>query len=504
MEEAQPTHFDYLVIGTGLRQSLLAAALAKFGHSVLHVDERSYYGEEQATLSLNELVAWADERNHSTSASSSSITRVDLHFTATGSAELPSELAQSARRYNITLCPTIYPSSGPFISSLVRSGVAKYSAFRLIDTVALYDDESLKPAATTKEDIFKDKTLSLIEKRRVMKFVMAANAEEGNEQANDGQLVETLEGKYSLTGRLKEMIMYAAALSVSEQAMTKSAVAHLKKYMRSTGKYGKSPFLLGQYGGIGEIIQGFCRVSAVFGGTYMLGRPIQSLTQPTSEAPGSVKFHENETYTATCAISAEKPDAASPATWQHRGIILLSRRIYLARQATASAEGEGEDANEDTTPVENALFVISPGRLGQDTPSAPVVTMMAGEGSFSAPAGQYVLYMCTVARPGSSATAKECLEPCLKALLQASTEPLKEEDIIMSAFYSQAAEAPLVVAKEGKTQTFPRSADLTTLFGLAEIGDTAVWEATACYAYLTGENELFVQAEEESEDIEDM
>lgn len=212
MEEAQPTHFDYLVIGTGLRQSLLAAsvrgcrapglpcsthyrqsdacalfvcsALAKFGHSVLHVDERSYYGEEQATLSLNELVAWADERNHSTSASSSSITRVDLHFTATGSAELPSELAQSARRYNITLCPTIYPSSGPFISSLVRSGVAKYSAFRLIDTVALYDDESLKPAATTKEDIFKDKTLSLIEKRRVMKFVMAANAEEGNEQAN--------------------------------------------------------------------------------------------------------------------------------------------------------------------------------------------------------------------------------------------------------------------------------------------------------------------------------
>lgn len=74
----------------------------------------------------------------------------------------------------------------------------------------------------------------------------------------------------------------------------------------------------------------------------------------------------------------------------------------------------------------------------------------------------------------------------------------------MSAFYSQAAEAPLVVAKEGKTQTFPRSADLTTLFGLAEIGDTAVWEATACYAYLTGENELFVQAEEESEDIEDM
>jgi RAB protein geranylgeranyltransferase component A len=136
------------------------------------VDEQSYYGEEQATLSLNELVAWSKVRNHKEEGS------VDLFFTGSGSAELPAELAQSARRYNISLSPTLYPSIGPFITSLVRSGVAKYSAFRLIDTVALYEDESLRSAATTKEDIFKDKSLSLIEKRRVMKFVMAANTDD--------------------------------------------------------------------------------------------------------------------------------------------------------------------------------------------------------------------------------------------------------------------------------------------------------------------------------------
>jgi RAB protein geranylgeranyltransferase component A len=92
-------------------------------------------------------------------------------------------------------------------------------------------------------------------------------------------LNETLEQKYSLYGRLKEMIMYAAALAVSEQGAPfvllldlpasvltdvragsmHFATSRLRKYVRSTGKYGKSPFLLGQYGGIGEIVQGFCR-----------------------------------------------------------------------------------------------------------------------------------------------------------------------------------------------------------------------------------------------------
>lgn len=180
MESVQQTHFEYLVIGTGLRQSILAAALAKSGHSVLHVDEQPHYGEDEATLSLNELVHWANTRNTKGRGS------VDLFFSGTGSAELPEELARSARHYNITVCPTIYPSVGPFITSLVRSGVAKYSAFRLVDTVALYQDGQLISAATTKEDIFKDKSLSLVEKRRLMKFVMAALAEttEGAESAD--------------------------------------------------------------------------------------------------------------------------------------------------------------------------------------------------------------------------------------------------------------------------------------------------------------------------------
>jgi len=49
-----------------------------------------------------------------------------------------------------------------------------------------------------------------------------------------------------------------------------------------------------------------------------------------------------------------------------------------------------------------------------------------------------------------------------------------------------------------------QSEDLTTLVGVAEVCDTSVTEATACYVSITGEEELFVQAEQEQEDQDDL
>lgn len=157
----------------------LHSALAKAGHSVLQVDENSYYGGHQATLSLRELVEWAREHQNSSSSSKanrSKVKNVHLDILDSSDGNLTPELLKSARSFNISLSPSIVPATGPFVTALIRSGVAKYSAFKLIDAVALCDesDGSFRPAATTKEDIFKDKNMSLMDKRRLMKFVMAA------------------------------------------------------------------------------------------------------------------------------------------------------------------------------------------------------------------------------------------------------------------------------------------------------------------------------------------
>lgn len=64
------------------------------------------------------------------------------------------------------------------MEALVRSGVAKYASFKLLDAVALYEDGTFTRTAANKEDIFKDKRLSLIDKRKLMKFLMFATKED--------------------------------------------------------------------------------------------------------------------------------------------------------------------------------------------------------------------------------------------------------------------------------------------------------------------------------------
>ena len=53
------TALDVLVLGTGVSESVLSAALARAGKQVLHVDENAYYGGTWASLTLSELAHWA-------------------------------------------------------------------------------------------------------------------------------------------------------------------------------------------------------------------------------------------------------------------------------------------------------------------------------------------------------------------------------------------------------------------------------------------------------------
>lgn len=47
-------------------------------------------------------------------------------------------------------------------------------------------------------------------------------------------------------------------------------------YSQSMARYGKSPYIYPLYG-LGELPQAFARLSAIYGGTYMLHKPIESI-----------------------------------------------------------------------------------------------------------------------------------------------------------------------------------------------------------------------------------
>ena len=52
-----------------------------------------------------------------------------------------------------------------------------------------------------------------------------------------------------------------------------NVACRIKLYSNSLAKYGKSPYLYPLYG-LGELPQGFARLSAIYGGTYMLDKEI--------------------------------------------------------------------------------------------------------------------------------------------------------------------------------------------------------------------------------------
>ncbi|KAJ7310286.1 hypothetical protein JRQ81_007187 [Phrynocephalus forsythii] len=61
MADNLPSEFDVVVIGTGLPESIIAAACSRSGQRVLHVDWRSYYGGNWASFSFSGLLSWIKE-----------------------------------------------------------------------------------------------------------------------------------------------------------------------------------------------------------------------------------------------------------------------------------------------------------------------------------------------------------------------------------------------------------------------------------------------------------
>ncbi|XP_068013765.1 rab proteins geranylgeranyltransferase component A 1 isoform X2 [Melanerpes formicivorus] len=69
MADNLPSEFDVVVIGTGLPESIIAAACARSGQRVLHVDSRNYYGGNWASFSFSGLLSWIKENQEKTDTS---------------------------------------------------------------------------------------------------------------------------------------------------------------------------------------------------------------------------------------------------------------------------------------------------------------------------------------------------------------------------------------------------------------------------------------------------
>ena len=207
--EELPEKFDCVLVGTGLTESLVAAAVARAGKSVLHLDRNPFYGSRNATLNLQDLIdflhsggAAAEEEQPGPAPTPNAVlvermAERPTHVSYVAAEAPPAAALAVSHRYNLDLTPQLLLSAGTMVESLRSSGVASYIEFKPLQGF-LYG-EGVAPAAEGapeesthgsgdsatpwlrrvpcgKADIFQSADIPLIQKRQLMKFLQACTA----------------------------------------------------------------------------------------------------------------------------------------------------------------------------------------------------------------------------------------------------------------------------------------------------------------------------------------
>ncbi|KAA0052917.1 rab proteins geranylgeranyltransferase component A 2 [Cucumis melo var. makuwa] len=310
-----PSTFDLIVVGTGLPQSILAAAASAAGKTVLHLDPNPYYGGHFATLPLHDLTSFLNSASAPSlpspplaSYDNQDYVSVDLqtrplYSDVEISSYAPEVLQEHARKFNIDLAgPRVLFCADKCIDAVLKVGVNQYLEFKSIDASYLWDPNGkLVNVPGSRAAIFKDKSLSLTEKNQLMRFfkLVQQHLDPAEDSENSKISQEDLDtpfleflNKLRLPQKMKSIILYAISLANDDQndhdvgknrLLTKEGIARLALYHTSIGRFQNAQgALLYPIYGQGELSQAFCRRAAVKGCLYVLRMPVVALLKDKS------------------------------------------------------------------------------------------------------------------------------------------------------------------------------------------------------------------------------
>ncbi|KAJ7549335.1 hypothetical protein O6H91_07G049300 [Diphasiastrum complanatum] len=250
--------YDVIVLGTGLKECILSGLLSVDRLKVLHMDRNDYYGGESTSFNLNQL--WEKFR---------------------GSSKPPPEFGPS-REYNVDMVPKFMMANGALVRVLIHTDVTKYLYFKAVDGSYVYNKGKIHKVPATDVEALKSPLMGLFEKRRARKFfIYVQNYEDDDLKTHEGLDLtrvtsKELFAKFGLDDNTVDFIGHALALHRDDRYLNEPALETLKRvklYSESLARFqGGSPYIYPLYG-LGELPQAFARLSAVYGGTYMLSKP---------------------------------------------------------------------------------------------------------------------------------------------------------------------------------------------------------------------------------------
>eukprot|EP00727_Mastigamoeba_balamuthi_P014235 m51a1_g9434 putative rab gdp dissociation inhibitor alpha (451) ;mRNA; f:435516-437591 len=283
--------YDAIVVGTGLKECILSGLLSVDGLRVLHLDRNGYYGGASASLNLNQL------------------------FEQFRQSEKPNAALGASRDYNIDVIPKFIMSSGLLVQMLLHTDVTRYLEFKSVAGSYVYRGGKIHKVPATDGEALRSPLMGLFEKRRCQKFfVFVQDYEAENPKTHQGfdldkVLMKDLFKKFSLEPDTIDFIGHAIALYRDDAYLEQPAretIKRIRLYFESLSRYGKSPYIYPLYG-LGELPQGFARLSAIYGGTYMLNAPIKEFVYGEDGAIVGVRSSEAPNPVAKCKFVAGDP-----------------------------------------------------------------------------------------------------------------------------------------------------------------------------------------------------
>eukprot|EP00729_Bicosta_minor_P000607 gene607-17597_t len=209
--------YDVIILGTGLKECVLSGILSKEGKKVLHMDRNDYYGG--ASASLTPLAKVFDHFNKGTKPDEAKFGR--------------------GRDYNIDLIPKFLMANGSLVKTLVYTGVTRYIDFKSVEGSYVYKNPGKVwkvPVTTWKID-------------------------DATTWGKKGELdpkkpMQMIYDEFGLDSNTQDFVGHAIALQTHESYKTRPCGETFSRIVL----YAES---------------GFARLSAIYGGTYMLHRPIE-------------------------------------------------------------------------------------------------------------------------------------------------------------------------------------------------------------------------------------
>ncbi|ODV63388.1 Gdi1p [Ascoidea rubescens DSM 1968] len=253
--------YDVIVLGTGLTECILSGLLSVEGKKVLHIDRQDHYGGESASLNLTQLYAKFKP------------------------SKKPDPKLGRDRDWCVDLIPKFLMSKGELTNILVHTDVTRYIEFKQIFGSYVYRSGRIAKVPANEIEAIKSSLMGIFEKRRMKRFLeFMASYKEEDIQTHQGldldqNTMDDVFYKFGLETGTKDFIGHSMALYSNDDYLTKPARESFDRimlYLQSVARYGRSPYIYPLYG-LGELPQGFARLSAIYGGTYMLDTPIDEI-----------------------------------------------------------------------------------------------------------------------------------------------------------------------------------------------------------------------------------